>query len=341
MEGKVLMPCKAGRARKLMERGEATGYWNQGIFCIRLNRPPRGVHTQPVVASVDPGSKREGFAVKSAAHDYLFVDADAKTWVGKKVGDRAVLRQGRRGRKTPCRSPRREEDGKRKPPAGTRARWEWKLRMVQWLASMFPVRTVVVEDVKATTKPGQRGWNEEFSPLEVGKQWMYARLRKRWDLVLRQGWETAAVREELGLRKTKRKTAEKWEAHCVDAWVIARDVVGGAWAPEHRDIVRITPIQRQRRCLHRANPGKGGVRQPYGGTQKLGIKTGTLVHHPKYGLCYTGGTSKGKLSLHNRKTGKRITQGAKKGELKVLKSISWRTRLLPRLKAGVSDGTKI
>jgi hypothetical protein len=42
---------------------------------------------------------------------------------------------------------------------------------------MFPVRHFVVEDVKAHTLGGRR-WNASFSPLQVGKQGLYAELGK-------------------------------------------------------------------------------------------------------------------------------------------------------------------
>jgi len=46
-DGQQLMPMHAARARKLIKRGEATPYWNNGIYCIRLNKEPshRDTHT--------------------------------------------------------------------------------------------------------------------------------------------------------------------------------------------------------------------------------------------------------------------------------------------------------
>ena len=101
-----LMPTSGKRARKLIQRGDATPFFSHGIFCIRLNRKPSGSHTQPIAVGVDPGSKREGFSIRSQAHDYLNLDADAKTWVGKKLQARRVMRQVRRYRKTPAENPR-------------------------------------------------------------------------------------------------------------------------------------------------------------------------------------------------------------------------------------------
>lgn len=143
------MPCSPKRARKLIERGDATPYWSHGVFCIRLNREPTARRKQAVVVGVDPGSKREGFSARSAAHALVNVDADAKSWVGKKLERRRALRRNRRSRKTPCRSPKRSRENHDRVPAGTRARWEWKLRIIEWLATLYPITEVIVENIAA------------------------------------------------------------------------------------------------------------------------------------------------------------------------------------------------
>lgn len=68
---------------------------------------------------------------------------------------------------------------------------------------------------------------------------------------------------------------------------------------------------------------------PYGGTLSLGLKRGTLVRHPAYGLAYVGGSMGGKLSLHGPQSGKRLTQGAKLADCHPIKLLRWRARLLP------------
>ena len=319
---KPLMPCSGKRSRKLIERGDATGFWSHGIFCIRLNRKPSARNMQNIAVGVDPGSKREGYSVRSGQHDYLNVDADAKTWVGKKLKSRRELRRSRRSRKTPCRAPRRDDDNHKRIPAGTRARWEEKLRMLNWLAKLFPITHIVVEDIAAFTRKGKRGWNSSFSPLQVGKTWFYGKCRKRWRLSLMRGYETKQAREECGLTKTRAKLADSWNAHCVDAWTLAGLIVG--WVkPQHYRFRRMVPLQRQRRCLHVANPVKGGVRKVYGGTNKGGLKTGTLVGDKKNKLYYTGGITSGRIFLHDITTGKRVTN-AVPSNLTPYRPLGWR-----------------
>jgi hypothetical protein len=165
--------------------------------------------------------------------------------------------------------------------------------------------------------------------LEVGKHWFYEELRALAPLQLLRGYETKALRERLGLKKTRKKTAEVWEAHAVDAWCLAHSAVGGRCAPDNQRLVCISPLQWHRRQLHRLEPERGGKRKPYGGTLSLGIKRGTLVRHPRWGLAYVGGTMEGRISLHDPQTGKRLTQKAKVGDCRLLKLLRWRTRLLP------------
>src|SRR5215469_18637508 len=136
---------------------------------------------------------------------------------------------------------------------------------------------VVVEDIKAKTKPNKRRWNRSFSPLEVGKQWFYEELSKLAPVQTRQGYQTKEVRDQLGLKKTGKKLAEVWEAHCIDAWCLAYSVVGGQKQPDNRRLVCIAPLMWHHRQLHRFEPEKGG-------------------------------SMSGKLSLHDPQTGKRLTQ---------------------------------
>ena len=185
------MPTHPNKAGMLIKKGLATPYWRNGIFCIRLNYEPKKKHKQEIVVGVDPGSKKEGFTVKSASHTYLNVQADAHNKVGKKVEKRRELRRSRRSRKCPNRKHKKHNlSHSDRIPAGTRARWDWKLRILDWLSKLYPLTHVCVEDIKARTIERAKKWNQSFSPLEVGKQWFYFEVEKRWKLLTLQGWET-------------------------------------------------------------------------------------------------------------------------------------------------------
>jgi len=317
-----IMPTTPARARRWIKSGKATPFWKKGVFCVRLNIEPSDRQTQPVAVGVDPGSKKEGWTVKSPAHTYLNIQADAVTWVKEQVEQRCQMRRTRRYRQTPCRQPRANRARGGIPPS-TKARWQWKLRLASWLSKLFPITTFVVEDIKAKTA-GKRRWDVSFSPLEVGKRWFYQQLSKLGQVLTCSGWETKQMRSALGLKKTSKKTAEVFEAHCVDSWLLANSVVGGQIQPDNKQLLLVVPLRFHRRQLHRLQPSKQGKRVAYGGTLSLGLKRGSLVKHLKYGLTYVGGSSNDRLSLHHLADGKRLTQSARKEDVKFLTYCSWR-----------------
>jgi len=331
--GKPLIPCHPARARELVRSGRAVRRFDRGLFYIRLTDRADG-EVQTVTVGIDPGSKQEGFTVKSEAHTYLNIQADAVDWVSDHVKTRRIMRQARRYRNTPCRKNRTNRSIGGLPPS-TKARWQWKLRICRWLARVYPIESFVVEDICARTK-GKRRWDKSFSPLQVGKQWMYNELGKLGRVILKKGWETKEMRVALGLKKTSNKMAEVFEAHCVDSWALANWLVGGHVKPDNTRILRITPLRFHRRQLHRLQPGRGGIRGPYGGTRSHGFKRGSLVKHPKYGVTYVGGCLKDRISLHRITDGARLCQNARPSDCEFLAFNSWRTRLLPCLKTGVS-----
>ena len=320
-----LMPTKPSRARRWIQSGKATPFWKNGIFCLRLNVDPSDTEFQEVVVGVDPGSKKEGFTVKSEAHTYLNVQADAHAGVSKKVEKRRELRRGRRSRKCPNRKNRTNRLANReRVPAGTRARWDWKLRILDWLSKLYPVTHVCVEDIKARTKQYQQRWNQSFSPLEVGKQWFYTEIQKRWELLTLQGWQTKEIRDNLGLKKSSKKLAATFDAHCVDSWCLAYHAVGGDSRPDNTDIFFISPIPIRRRELHRQNPQKGGKRPRYGGTSCNGIVKNTLVRHIKHGLLrVTGYDTKGGINLSEINSSKRVVRGAKPNMFRIRKRLNF------------------
>lgn len=327
--GKQLMPCHAARARQLIRKGKAVKRFDRGIMYLQLTHRAEGA-IQPVAIGVDPGSKREGFTVKSEAHTYLNIQTTTPNWVKAKVEARRNLRRTRRYRKTPYRANRQNRARGGIPPS-TKARWQWKLRIITWLARLYPISTVVIEDIKAKTRKGSRKWNSSFSPLEVGKKWLYGEIEKRWRLHLYAGWETYEERQRLGLKKMGNKLSENFYAHCVDSFCLVNMWTGGHVEPDNTTMLYVYPLKLHRRNLHRQNFRKGGIRAPYGGTQSEGLKRGSWVKHTSrgraksHGICYIGGEDgKGRISLHSLGTGKRLTQRAISEDCQFLCYSTWR-----------------
>lgn len=331
---KPLMPTTSAKARILIKTGKAKPYWNKlGIFCIILTREVEP-DNQQIAVGIDPGSSFEGWSVVGTNTTILNGMSEAPTYIKKAVEVRRTMRRARRHRNLRRREARFDNRLRNKSslPPSTLARWNAKLRILNQLLKVLPISDVVVEDVQAKSKKNCKKWNLCFSPIEAGKNWFYTEIRKLGlKLYLKQGYETKILREKFNLKKSSQKSKQTFGSHAVDAWVLAADVVG-AIKPTCLELIYWIPIRLHRRQLHRFEPTTGGLRSSYGGTRSMGLTRGTLVKHIKYGLTYIGGTLKGRVSLHSLRTGKRVTQGAKITDCRVLTRISWRGYAPPTTK---------
>ena len=334
--GVPLMPCTPPKARMLLKEGKARPKRDKlGLFSIQLTYKQEPTN-QPLVIGVDPGSKFEGYSVVGTRDTVLNLMVEAPDHVKDTVATRRTMRRARRFRK--WRRPKRFNNRlNRKPriPPSTRSRWEARSRIVAQLQKSLPITDVVVEDVQAVTRPGKGGkWNIAFSPVQVGKEHLYHLLRGMGLAVhTRQGWQTKALRKQYGVQKTRSKSKQSFDSHAVDAWVLAASV-SGATQPTCRRLWYLVPAILHRRQLHRLQASKGGIRKPYGGTRSLGFKRGTLVRHPKYGLCSVGGFDRKKqtISLHAYRTNTRLTQAAKGKDCHILTWVAWRSWLVTETK---------
>jgi hypothetical protein len=330
--GVPLMPCTEATARHLFKSGKARPKRSKlGVFYVQLcyQQEP---NNQPVVAGIDPGSKFEGFSVVGTKDTVLNLMVEAPDHVKDAVKIRRTMRRARRSRK--WRRPQRFDNrlkGNQRIPPSTRSRWEAKARIIAHLLKVLPLTDVVIEDVQAVTRKGKGGkWNAAFSPVQVGKEHLYRLLREMGLVVhLKEGWQTKELRERAGLKKTKSKSKQSFESHAVDSWVIAASV-SGAEKPTCTRLWYMVSSRVHRRQLHRLQAARGGIRQPYGGTRALGLKRGTIVTHQKYGRCMVGGFDRKKqtISLHDYRTNKRLTQGAKVQACRILTWVAFRSWLV-------------
>jgi RRXRR protein len=330
--GVALMPCTPAKARHLLKSGKARPKRNKlGLFSIQLcyTQEP---DNQPLVVGLDPGSKFEGFSVVGTKETVMNLMVEAPSHVKDAVKTRRTMRRARRFRKwrRPKRFDNRLNRQKRIPPS-TRSRWEAKARVVRHLLSILPLTDAVIEDVQAATRKGKGGkWNQSFSPVQVGKEHLY-HLLKEMGLILhlREGWHTKQLREQFGLKKTSSKSKQSFDSHTIDGWVLAASV-SGANSPTCTRLWYIVPAVLHRRQLHRLQASKGGERKPYGGTRSLGLKRGTVVRHPMYGLCTVGGFDRRRrtISIHAYRTNKRLSQRAQVKDCRVLSWVAFRSWLV-------------
>jgi hypothetical protein len=334
--GKPLMPCHPARARRLIRNNKALPRFKNGMFYIKLLEREDG-KIQTIAVGIDPGSKKEAFTVKSEKHTYLNIQSDAVTWIKISMEKRKITRRARRFRKTPCRKCRSNRAILRKSgrlPPSTRARWNIKLRIINILRKLYPIETYVVEDVKALSKKGKKRWNISFSPLQHGKNYFYNEVKKLGNLILIAGLETSKLRLAAGLIKTKNKLSEVFEAHCVDSWVLANSYVGGHVAPENKKMIYMTPLRFHRRQLHFVRKSKNSIRIKFGSTRSMGFTRGSLVKHPKYKVCYVGGTSvnseiykRERITVRNPESGKVLSKDIRPEQCIFLTYSSFRTRI--------------
>lgn len=336
VRGVPLMPCTPPKARALLKTGKARPKRNKlGLFYIQLTYVQESTN-QLLVVGIDPGSKFEGFSVVGKQDTVYHLMVEAPDHVKAAVETRRTMRHARRHRlwRRPCRWQNRLR-GMRWVPPSTRSRWEVKARIVRQLHRILPLTDASVEDVQAEMRPGKGAkWNTAFSPVQVGKEHLY-RLLKEMGLIVHTfpGYVTKQLREQYGLSKTKQKDKQDFSSHAVDAWLLAA-TVSGAKKPTCTRLWYMVSTQLHRRQLHYLQAGKGGIRKPYGGTLSLGYKRGTLVRHPKYGLCIIGGYDRAKqcLSLHTFRTNTRLTQRAKPEACQCLTVLAFRSWLVPMKK---------
>jgi len=320
-----------------MEKGSAISYWQKGIFCIRLTKEPSNRNKQPIALGIDPGSKREGYTVATKKAVVLNITTNTPNWIKEHIEARRNLRRSRRYRKTPYRSCRENRATLRKNriPPSTKARWNAKLRMVKFLLKIIPITIINVEDISATTKKGQAKWNASFSPLEVGKTWLYQEIENLGVQLLKtQGYQTQEKRNQRGFQKSSSKLSYSWNAHNVDSHVLAEIALGTEISPYY-GLWKIEFLEFHRRQLHVQNPIRGNIRKQYGTTISLGMSRGSIVKYEGK-LYYLGGSSKDKIAIHNIITGKRVKQYVKMGDIDVLYTQNRRVQFLPRLKSWVS-----
>lgn len=308
-EGYPLMPTKPSRARRWLKSGKAVIWRNKlNVFAVQLT-VDTGCKTQPIVIGIDPGKLYTGVAVQSkqCTHwlGHIFLPFQK---VKNRLEQRRIMRRGRRGRRINRKRPysqrahRQERFDNRKQckiPPSIKANRDLEYRVLDLLSNVFPLLKVVVEVVKS------RG-DKRFSPVMVAQKWQLKRLSTEYEVRTKEGWETANLRNKLGLEKHKHSKSDPIIAtHAVDGIALAcsefikyqiislnsRGWVGQVTlTPCPLTIIRRPPISR--RQLHLMVPTKGGKRRKYGGTvTRHGLTKGDFVEATQGNKTVTGWVS--------------------------------------------------
>lgn len=295
-EGKPLTPTTPARARKLLAAGMATKVWSKfGTFGIQMREATRQ-ETPLTTLGHDPGTKFEGYAVVCDQENILSVKLDLpnKDTMVKKLVKRRTLRHARRYRK--CRRrPSRWKNRKRKGflAPSQRVIVQSRLKLLKALFAIYPITRVGLEDMRF--HHAAKRWGKNFSTAEIGKKRLKEFLEGQGaQVILFQGFETKALRERYGYRKTSDRAADTFTAHCTDALALACAVGQGQRIEPGTFLVVNDTYRPVRRKLHDEEPKKGGRRDKYSHGTIFRVQKGRLIaaRNGKQGqLCgeYKGG----------------------------------------------------
>lgn len=339
-DGSPAMPTKCSRARRWIRDDKAIGKWNDlGVYYVQLLVEPSDTKTQPISLGYDPGKSYSGFGVQSSkatlfrshavlpfqrVKERLGAAVIKNGKVIKNVRGRALQRRVRRGHRINrnllfhLRNHRQKRFNNRiksKLPPSILASRLMEIRIIKELCSIFPIKDIVYEVVKADVDltSGRKGAKsgKGFSPVMAAQYWCMEKLAKFAPVTKMYGWQkdgngTSQIREYLGLHKDKKnKKNPVPETHAVDGIALAaskfvsfkpfttKNGHGHQWQGEvnlTESIFRvITRPAYFRRALHFDNPSKGGSRKRKGGTvTTFGYRAGDYVEAEKAGVIYRG-----------------------------------------------------
>lgn len=309
-DNQTLMPALYRRAQQWVDSGKAEWVNNDlNVKQVRLLQEPSSRNVQPVVVGIDPGKKFSGIAVQSSLFT-LFTAHLILPFpnITKKMTGRRILRRARRGRRInrkvafhfrAHRQKRFDNRRQKKLVPSIRANRKFELRIVKELMRLFPVSTIVYEYIEA------RG-DKAFSPVMVGQKVMLGWLSELAPVVTQLGWQTANLRNYLGLTKQRQdKSVQSPQTHAVDGIALAASQFvefrkyhkPGEDSADWFGYVRVTPSPFRvfarpnlfRRQLHFENFSKGGIRKRKGGTvTPWSFRSGDFVQAEKAGKVYRG-----------------------------------------------------
>lgn len=269
------MPMSTRRVRKYIASGKARMCYDRKlkIHYLELLAAPSGFNTQEVTIGLDPGSTFDGISVVSAEVHHLNVELIQRPKKGKNSiryfkARQASNRRVRRGRLRHRRCRFEFRTRNRLPPT-IQANVDFRKWLLSRLVKIYPVTTVVVEDVRFNHAQNSKG--RAFSLVEQGKTELYRFISDLGvKLELRGGYDTKKLRIALfGTDlKSKVKDSKDFNAHCIDSFVLAcnppvverintetgeitQSVMPGHRITVNQKVLFIEKVVKIRRCLTR------------------------------------------------------------------------------------------
>lgn len=170
-QGKPLMPMSPRRVRKYIASGKARMCYNRKlrVHYLELLAAPSGFNTQCITIGLDPGSSFDGFSVVSSEVHHLNVELIQRPKKGKNSIRSFKARQASNRRVRRCRLRHRRSrfefrTHNRLPPT-IQANVNFRKWLLARLVKIYPVTTIVVEDVRFNHAQDRNG--RAFSLVEL------------------------------------------------------------------------------------------------------------------------------------------------------------------------------
>lgn len=162
---KPLMPCSAGKARRLLKEGKAKVV-SREPFTVKLLYGSSG-YKQEVKLIVDAGAGHIGAAARTKSGEVLYAsETDTRKDISEKLTQRRSYRRTRRGRKLRYRAPRFNnrvrKDGWLTPTV--RSKIQTHISEIDFIKSILPISEVIIEtaafDIHRLSNPNVRDYQK-------------------------------------------------------------------------------------------------------------------------------------------------------------------------------------
>jgi len=281
VNGLPLTPCKPKKAKQLMRKKQAKPTWNKfGEFGVQM-LVETTEETPRVILGIDNGTKFEGYSIIVGGiniFNLMWKLPDKKKLVVK-LDERRRLRRARRFRNCRRRQARFNNRNKEGFIAPSQLQVvNSRLKAIKELFKCYPISKVAFEDVKFNHR--DKKWGKNFSTIEIGKNKIKDFIINkigRANLINFDGTETYALRNKYGLKKTSDKSKMDFYSHCVDSFIIAKEVVGKS-VILNENITYVDDNYRPiKRRLHDSQYSKGNIRHKFSTGKFQGISKGCII----------------------------------------------------------------
>ena len=283
---KFLTPTTRGRAFYLVSKNKAIWFKDKrGTTCIRMKVKPSGDVINGSTLGVDPGTFYDGYTVSNSNGqfnaEFIYTDkVDNRNFIKKKSASRLMNRRSRRLRLRHRKARFSNRIGNKETNTSVYYR-QHRQNQINYLKTLFNFSDVVIEDVSFNHYDDHSRIGKYFSPIEVGKNKLYSFIRQiGLEIILAKGYDTYTSRKTYFGQdlKSKDKSANLFEAHCIDSFILTRF---------NNDYIlknKITHFWHRKKMINRRQlikfKNKVGFKKEYFRYGKLGTKT-AIRHHSK------------------------------------------------------------